>query len=103
MPLRKLFIYKVTQRENTVIGAVQEMIVVAPTAQEARKMHPLQQLTRNREAAWEDPAANSFWCSSPNKVQATILGTANNRQRISYVVSPRITLNNLLERKMNNV
>lgn len=102
LPRRKLFLYLVSQKANTSSGAYTQMVVTATSAANARKMHPLQSLTRNREEAWKLPAAKSFWCESPEQTYAKILGDTTNRFRIPVVITPVITLQMFSERNKSN-
>ncbi len=71
MPTMKL--YLIEQDDNDGYDTHDSAVVVAASATEAKKINP------GGEDRWND--IWSTWASSPDKVTATCLGTANRRTR----------------------
>lgn len=71
-------LYLLTQTENTGYDTFDSCIVAAKDENEARTIHP----SRNPEN-WGDDT----WCSSPEKVTVTLLGTATNEVSFGVVLS----------------
>ena len=79
-------IYLLTQNETKGYDTYDSMVVVAESAEDAKKIHPLN--VHLDENPWEEHKDYACWATSPDNVTASCVGTAN----IEKHTNERLTL-----------
>lgn len=69
-------IYLLTQSETIGYDVYDSMVVVAESAEEAKKIHPHDDYIKD-ENPWEEDNDYYTWATSPDNVTAILIGTTN--------------------------